>query len=76
MIPPAVKLVLLAGDALAERLRIFKKLSLQAKDCGDTVVELPVQAVFETSDEAALARWEKEKAEILGQQALFSEVSE
>jgi hypothetical protein len=76
MNPPAVKPVLLAGDALAERLKIFKKLSQQARDCGDTEVVLPIQAVWEQSDNAALATWEAQKAQFLGQRSLFGEVSE
>jgi hypothetical protein len=66
--------LLQAGDALAYRLTLYKKLAIQAKEQGDSRVELPVQALYEGADEAAIQRWESAKASATGQNPLFPEV--
>jgi hypothetical protein len=47
-----------ATEGLLARVKVFKKTALDAKDRGDTWVELHVQEVWEPSDEAALQRYE------------------
>jgi hypothetical protein len=69
----AIDNLIKAGEELETRLKLFKKTALQAVDCGDTHVELPIQVLWEPSDDAAVLRWESAKAAILNQKPLFSE---
>jgi hypothetical protein len=63
--PP--KAFLMACDALAARLRVFKRTQQQARERGEERVELHVAEIFEPSDAAALDAYETELAALLGQ---------
>lgn len=59
-----------AGDDLVARLRILHRLQAQAKERGDSTVELHVEELCEPADLAAIQRWESAKAGALGHQPL------
>jgi len=65
-----MRVLLIAGDRITQRLRVLQKLQQGARECGDTHLELHVEALFDNSDLEALQAWEDAKAEALGHQAL------
>lgn len=60
-----------AGEELEARLKVFKLTAIQAKERGENFVDLPVEVVWEPSDDAAVLRWEAAKATALHQRPLF-----
>jgi hypothetical protein len=69
-----VKALLIAGDSLIQRLKVLQLLQLQARERGETSIEMHVEELFDSSDAQALEAWQKAKAEALGHQALPFEV--
>ncbi len=70
------KSFLAACEDIANRLRVFKRVALQARERGDEQVELHVAEIWEAGDEAALEAFEKALAELTGQRPLpFQEAS-
>ena len=66
---------LAACDAVAHRLRIFRRTQQQARERGEEAVELPVEELFEPLDGAALDAYEAALADLLGQRPLPMEVA-
>lgn len=59
-----------AAERLAERMRLFKKLRLQARECDREVIELHPDELFDTRDQAVLDEFEAAKAALTGQRLL------
>ena len=64
-----------AAELMAARLRILQKLQAQARDRGETTVELHAEEVFEAGDRAALEAFEKAVSEMTGKTPLPFEVA-
>ena len=64
-----------AAELMAARLRILQKLQTQARDRGETTVELHAEEVFEAGDRAALEAFEKAVSEMTGKTPLPFEVA-
>lgn len=67
--------LLSAAELLTRRLRILQKLQAQARERGETVVELNVAELFEPADLAAIEAWEAAVAKVTGQLPLPWELS-
>lgn len=63
-----------AAAAMADRLRVFKALQIQARERGEEVVELHVAELFEEADRAALESYETALAKFIGARPLPMEV--
>lgn len=63
-----------AAAAMAESLRTFKRIQIQARERGDEVVELHVAELFEAKEQAALDAYEKALADFIGARPLPMEV--
>lgn len=64
-----------AADGLEARMKIWKRLAQQAKECGRSEIRLKVAEFWETEDELALAEFEAAKAELVGAVPLPFEVA-
>jgi hypothetical protein len=67
--------LLAAAELLTRRLRILQKLQAQARERGETIIELNVAELFEPGDQAAIDAWEAAVAKVTGQQPLPWELS-
>jgi len=67
--------LLTAAELLTHRLRILQKMQIQARERGETVVELNVAELFEPGDLAAIEAWEAAVAKVTGQTPLPWELS-
>jgi hypothetical protein len=67
---PALRALLIAAEKLTRRLAVLQTLQMQARERGDTYVELHVAELFEPADLEAIQAWEAAKAEALGAQPL------
>lgn len=65
-----MRALLAAGDKLAARMQIIQRLQIQARERGDSTIELNAEEIFDASDRAALEAWETAKASALGAQPL------
>lgn len=63
-----------AAAAMADRLRVFKALQMQARERGEEVTELHVAELFEAKDAAALEAYEEALAKFIGAVPLPMEV--
>lgn len=63
-----------AATLMARRLQLLKKMAHQARERGETHLELHVDEVFESGDEQALAAYESALNEINGHQPLPMEI--
>ena len=55
-----------AADALAERMKVWKKMAMQAAERGDAIISLKRQEFWEEADEAVLAEFEAAKNALTG----------
>ena len=63
-----------AAKMMAERLKVWKKMQIQARERGEDMVELHVSELFEVADASALQMFEDAMNEIHGARPLpFSE---
>lgn len=60
----------ISASLMAERLRVFKTLAIQAKERGEVTITLHVDEVWDANDEAALQAFEVAVAELTGAQRL------
>ena len=67
---PAMLALLQAAEKLTRRLTILQRLQAQARERGETVIELHVEELFEAGDREAIEAWEAAKAEATGQMPL------
>jgi len=54
-----------AADAMRARLALFRKTAEQAREMGETVIELDVRTLWEPSDQAAIDAFDSAKAELV-----------
>ena len=64
---PSMQALLRAAEKLTRRLLILQKLQAQARERGETSIDLHVEELFESSDLEAIDAWEAAKAEAMGQ---------
>ena len=61
-----------AADAMRKRLELFRKTAEQARDKGETLVELDVRTLWESGDQAAIDEFDAAKTEMTAGTPLFS----
>lgn len=72
---PALRQLLIAAEKLTRRLAVLQTLQMQARDRGETHVELHVAELFEPADLEAIQAWEAAKAAAMGAQPLRFEAA-
>lgn len=66
----------IAAKMMAERLRVWKRLQQQARERGDSLIDLDVAELFEARDLEALTAYESALDEINGARPLpFGEIA-
>jgi hypothetical protein len=70
-----MSILLAAAEKLTHRLRLLQRMQIQARERGDTLVELHVEELFDSADLAAIDAWERAKAEAMGAQPLPFELA-